>query len=231
MSATKKYCGSFILRNAAGAQVNADSTPTAAVYDSTGAVASAASVAVVAVSGKTGVYVWTATFTQPAWVAGVEFAVIGQAVVGGVTLNIPLKADLFEPAPAQLGDAMNLQGTYDAAKTAASQSSVNALGYPLQSTDYTAPDNTNIGVAAAQATAAASSAAAAAASSAATQQLTVYKQVWEYTGGAYTGTIYLRNAGDSANLLKTVARNPATGAAITDPTYSGPMNFDAWSAA
>jgi hypothetical protein len=162
MSATKKYCGSFILRNAAGAQVNADSTPTAAVYDSTGAVASAASVAVVAVSGKTGVYVWTATFTQPAWVAGVEFAVIGQAVVGGVTLNIPLKADLFEPAPAQLGDAMNLQGTYDAAKTAASQSSVNALGYPLQSTGYTAPDNTNIGVAAAQATAAAASAAASA---------------------------------------------------------------------
>jgi len=55
------------------------------------------------------------------------------------------------------------------------------------------------------------------------------KQVWEYVGGVYTGTVYLRNDGDTANILKTIARDPTTGAIITDPNYTGPMNFDAWS--
>lgn len=55
------------------------------------------------------------------------------------------------------------------------------------------------------------------------------KQVWEYVGGVYTGTIYLRNDNDTANILKTIARDPTTLTIITDPNYIGPMNFDAWS--
>ena len=61
-----------------------------------------------------------------------------------------------------------------------------------------------------------------------TRRLSTNKQVWEYTGGAYTGKVFVRNDTDSTNYAYTYARNPITLAVITDPNYKGPMNFDAW---
>jgi hypothetical protein len=65
------------------------------------------------------------------------------------------RSDLIPNAPAAVGDAMTLTGDYDAAKTAATQESVDTLtndvglltlatGAPLQADDYTAPDNAGI---------------------------------------------------------------------------------------
>lgn len=60
--------------------------------------------------------------------------------------GIKAKTDLLPAQPAGVGDAMTLTTAYDASKTAASQSSVNALGAPLQAGDYQAPDNAGIAV-------------------------------------------------------------------------------------
>jgi hypothetical protein len=47
--------------------------------------------------------------------------------------------------PMQAGTEVELTGDYDAAKAAASQDSVNALGTPLQAGTYEPPDNTTVG--------------------------------------------------------------------------------------
>ena len=54
------------------------------------------------------------------------------------------------------------------------------------------------------------------------------KLVWEQLSGAYTGKVFLRNTADSAYYAYSYARNPITLALITDPAYTGPVNFDAW---
>jgi hypothetical protein len=65
-----------------------------------------------------------------------------QALVG----QVKARTDLVPDEPAAVGDAMTLTAAYDAAKTAATQTSVNgvasavtALGEPLQAADYTEP--------------------------------------------------------------------------------------------
>lgn len=60
--------------------------------------------------------------------------------------GIKTQTDLLPAQPAGVGDAMTLTTAYDASKTAASQSSVTALGSPLQAGDYEAPDNAGIAV-------------------------------------------------------------------------------------
>jgi hypothetical protein len=65
-----------------------------------------------------------------------------QALVG----QVKARTDLVPDEPAAVGDAMTLTAAYDAAKTAATQTSVDgvatavtALGEPLQAADYTEP--------------------------------------------------------------------------------------------
>jgi hypothetical protein len=57
--------------------------------------------------------------------------------------QVKARTDLVPDAPAAVGSAMTLTGAYDAAKTAATQTSVDALatatGTPLQASTYTAP--------------------------------------------------------------------------------------------
>lgn len=61
------------------------------------------------------------------------------------TAAIKGKTDTIPANPAKAGDAMTLTSAYDAAKTAASQSSVNAIPTtPLLAANYTAPDNAGI---------------------------------------------------------------------------------------
>lgn len=60
--------------------------------------------------------------------------------------GIKTKTDLLPAQPAGVGDAMTLTTAYDASKTAASQSSVTALGSPMQAGDYVEPDNAGIAV-------------------------------------------------------------------------------------
>jgi len=58
---------------------------------------------------------------------------------------IKAKSDLIPAQPAAVGSAMTLTSAYDAAKSAASQSSVNAIPTaPLLAANYTAPDNAGI---------------------------------------------------------------------------------------
>jgi hypothetical protein len=57
---------------------------------------------------------------------------------------IKVKTDNLPASPAAVGSEMNLTSAYERAKTAADQASVNNLGLPLQSNDYTAPDNISI---------------------------------------------------------------------------------------
>lgn len=59
--------------------------------------------------------------------------------------GIKAKTDNIPANPAKTGDAMTLTSAYDAAKSAASQSSVNAIPTnPLLATGYTTPDNAGI---------------------------------------------------------------------------------------
>ena len=61
------------------------------------------------------------------------------------TASIKGKTDTIPANPAAVGSAMTLTSAYDAAKTAASQSSVNAIPTtPLLAANYTAPDNAGI---------------------------------------------------------------------------------------
>jgi hypothetical protein len=58
---------------------------------------------------------------------------------------VKAKTDLIPASPAAVGSAMALTSGYDAAKTAATQTSVNAIPTtPLLAANYTAPDNTSI---------------------------------------------------------------------------------------
>jgi hypothetical protein len=62
--------------------------------------------------------------------------------------QVKARTDLVPDAPAAVGSAMTLTSAYDAAKTAATQTSVDALatatGTPLQASAYTAPANAGI---------------------------------------------------------------------------------------
>lgn len=61
------------------------------------------------------------------------------------TASIKSKTDTIPANPAKVGDAMTLTSAYDAAKVAASQSSVSAIPTtPLLAANYTAPDNAGI---------------------------------------------------------------------------------------
>jgi len=63
-----------------------------------------------------------------------------------VVENIQAKTDNLPASPAAVGSEMALTAAYDAVKTAASQSSVNAIPTaPLLAANYTAPDNSTIG--------------------------------------------------------------------------------------
>jgi hypothetical protein len=82
------------------------------------------------------------------------------ALIDGVTYYASVWDDGLTTMPARAGDAMTLTAAYDAAKEAASQTSVNAIPTtPLLAADYTAPDNA--GIAAAKAAAEAAQVAAA----------------------------------------------------------------------
>lgn len=54
---------------------------------------------------------------------------------------VKAKTDNLPASPAAVGSAMTLTSAYDAAKSAASQASVTAIGSPLQASSYIAPDN------------------------------------------------------------------------------------------
>ena len=68
----------------------------------------------------------------------------------GTLQDVTLATSQPNYAPSQAGDQMTLTSDYDAAKTAASQTSVDSLGSPLQSGSYTAPDNSTIAAIAAK---------------------------------------------------------------------------------
>jgi hypothetical protein len=86
--------------------------------------------------------------------AEIQLAQAPEVIENGVKLDVikvelaevRAKTDNLPAAPAAVGDAMTLTGAYDAAKTAATQTSVDgvadavgALGEPLQAADYTEP--------------------------------------------------------------------------------------------
>jgi len=91
----------------------------------------------------------------------IEYTEPGEGVtLAEAVLDVKEKTDNLPASPAAVGSAMTLTAAYDAAKSAASQTSVNAIPTtPLLAEDYTAPDNA--GIAAAKAAAEAAQVAAA----------------------------------------------------------------------
>jgi hypothetical protein len=96
-------------------------------------------------------------YTQAFYVGDqIQLAQAPQVIENGVKLDVikvelaevRAKTDNLPTAPAAVGDAMTLDASYDAAKTASTQSSVDALsvatGTPLQAGDYVAPSNADI---------------------------------------------------------------------------------------